>query len=65
MAELFGPRKEENTVSRVRIDDMEPGVFKTLLHFIYTGSLPDDDEMYEGSDKVAMAQGLLVAADRY
>lgn len=47
----------------VLADDMEPRVFRALLHFIYTDTLP---EVKEGDDdKVAVAQGLLVAADRY
>jgi speckle-type POZ protein len=42
---------------------MEPKVFKALLHFVYTDTLP---EVNEGDDDgVAMAQGLLVAAHRY
>ncbi|WVZ50337.1 hypothetical protein U9M48_001597 [Paspalum notatum var. saurae] len=61
MAELFGPMKEKVT-TLVRVDDMEARVFRTMLHFVYTDSLPkmDDDE-----DMVFMAQHLLVAADRY
>ncbi|KAG8090113.1 hypothetical protein GUJ93_ZPchr0011g28783 [Zizania palustris] len=46
----------------LRVNDMEAGVFNAMLHFIYTDSLPevdDDDEV------AAMAQHLLVAADRY
>ena len=61
MAELFGPMKEKGT-SHIRIDDMEPRVFKAMLHFIYTDSLP---EMDKGGDTYIMAQHLLVAADRY
>ncbi|KAJ1256862.1 hypothetical protein BS78_K288500 [Paspalum vaginatum] len=60
MAELLGPAgagKKENTVTRVRVDDMEPGVFKALLHFIYIDTLPEAD--VGGGDKVAMAQSLL------
>ncbi|CAL4991317.1 unnamed protein product [Urochloa decumbens] len=59
-AKLFGPMKERNA-DRVPVEDMEARVFKTLLHFIYTDSLPDVDE----SDMMAMSQHLLVAADRY
>lgn len=59
MAELFGPMKEEATC--VRIDDMEAKVFKAMLHFIYTDSLPEIDD----SEAMEMAQHLLVAADRY
>ena len=40
---------------------MEPEVFDALLTFIYTDTLP---EMKEG-EECAMAQHLLVAADRY
>ncbi|XP_047086322.1 BTB/POZ and MATH domain-containing protein 1-like [Lolium rigidum] len=59
--ELLGAMKEK-TATLVRIDDMEPMVFRALLHFIYTDSLPAADE---GSGAAAMAQHLLVAADRY
>jgi speckle-type POZ protein len=60
MAELFGPIKERNS-SLVQIDDIEPRVFRAMLHFIYTDALPEMDK----GDIVAMAQHLLVAADRY
>ncbi|KAL5197071.1 hypothetical protein ABZP36_000583 [Zizania latifolia] len=43
----------------IKIEDMEAGVFRSLLHFIYTDTLPD------ASQDVVMAQHLLVAADRY
>ncbi|VAI91938.1 unnamed protein product [Triticum turgidum subsp. durum] len=59
-AELLGPMKEK-TATRVLIDDMEAMVFKALLHFIYTDSLPAIGE----GDTAAIAQHLLVAADRY
>uniref|UniRef100_A0ACD5USJ6 Uncharacterized protein n=4 Tax=Avena sativa TaxID=4498 RepID=A0ACD5USJ6_AVESA len=60
MAELFGPMKEKEA-SCIQIDDMEARVFKAMLHFIYTDSLPDIDE----GQTMEMAQHLLVAADRY
>jgi len=47
MAELFGPMKEK-TLACVRIEDIEARVFRALLHFVYTDSLPpemDDDEV--------------------
>ncbi|BAF28665.2 BTB/POZ and MATH domain-containing protein 1 [Oryza sativa Japonica Group] len=63
MAELFGPMatSRHNDRETIRVHDMEPRVFEAMLHFIYNDSLPkvDDDEV------VAMAQHLLVAADRY
>ncbi|RLN27467.1 BTB/POZ and MATH domain-containing protein 2-like [Panicum miliaceum] len=45
----------------MRIEDMEPAVFKMLLHFIYTDSPPGSFEGYN----TATAQDLMVAADRY
>ncbi|KAL6654232.1 hypothetical protein ACP70R_007697 [Stipagrostis hirtigluma subsp. patula] len=60
MAQLFGPMKEK-TMENIRIDDMDPRVFKAMLHFVYTDSLPEVDE----GDKIGMAQHLLVAGDRY
>lgn len=44
-------------------DDMEPGVFKALLHFIYTDSLPAMDHL-DGHHKVQQVQSLLAAADK-
>ncbi|CAL4979508.1 unnamed protein product [Urochloa decumbens] len=60
-AELFGPMKE-NATDQIRIDDMEPRVFKAMLHFIYTDMLP---EVCSGELRTVMHQHLLVAADRY
>ncbi|KAK3120539.1 hypothetical protein QOZ80_9AG0689660 [Eleusine coracana subsp. coracana] len=60
MAELFGAMKEK-TATYIRVEDVEAGVFKALLHFIYNDSLPDIEE----DEMVFMAQHLLVAADRY
>lgn len=55
MAELLGPMKEK-TLACVRIEDIEARVFRALLHFVYTDSLPpemdDDDE--DVDDEVAM-----------
>ncbi|OQU91279.1 BTB/POZ and MATH domain-containing protein 1 [Sorghum bicolor] len=60
-AELFGPMKESTSTKAIRIEDMEPEVFDTLLTFIYTDTLPETKE----GEECAMAQHLLVAADRY
>ncbi|XP_047080333.1 BTB/POZ and MATH domain-containing protein 1-like [Lolium rigidum] len=62
-AELFGPMKEGNAASGivVRVEDMEVEVFKALLHFAYTGSLPE----MQKEDEDVTYQHLLVAADRY
>ncbi|KAK1618394.1 hypothetical protein QYE76_023911 [Lolium multiflorum] len=61
-AELFGGMKEGNTAGVVRIDDMEAQVFKALLCFAYTDSLPAETKPEEED---VMYQHLLVAADRY
>ncbi|XP_048536621.1 BTB/POZ and MATH domain-containing protein 1-like [Triticum urartu] len=61
-AELFGPMKEGKADDGiVRVEDMEVEVFKAMLHFAYTGSLP---EMRKEEEDVT-CQHLLVAADRF
>ncbi|CAL5054301.1 unnamed protein product [Urochloa decumbens] len=63
MAELFGDMKE--TASRsVVIEDVEPEVFRALMHFIYTDMSPPELEG-RGEDASTMAQHLFAAADRY
>ncbi|XBH95789.1 hypothetical protein VPH35_086297 [Triticum aestivum] len=55
--ELYGSMQETRPGQCITIQDMQPAVFKALLHFIYTDSLPScEDEM---------VRLLLVAADRY
>ncbi|GJM99902.1 hypothetical protein PR202_ga17042 [Eleusine coracana subsp. coracana] len=44
------------------INDMEPEVFKTLLHFMYTDTLPKTDE---GALSATMAEGQIAAADTF
>ncbi|VAH69108.1 unnamed protein product [Triticum turgidum subsp. durum] len=53
--------EEGDTAGVVRIDEMEAEVFKSLLCFAYTDSLP----VTEKEDEDVMCQHLLVAADRY
>ncbi|VAH59716.1 hypothetical protein VPH35_044016 [Triticum aestivum] len=60
MAQLFGPMKE-NDATCIRINGMEPRVFRMMLYFIYTDSLPHIDD----SGIKEVAQHLFVAADRY
>uniref|UniRef100_A0ACD5ZVQ3 Uncharacterized protein n=1 Tax=Avena sativa TaxID=4498 RepID=A0ACD5ZVQ3_AVESA len=62
-AELFGPMRETR-MRCLTIQDMQPAVFRALLHFIYTDSLPDLDDL-EGDDNYEMIRHLLVAADKY
>ncbi|XBH95391.1 BTB/POZ and MATH domain-containing protein 2-like [Triticum urartu] len=66
-AELLGAM-EESSSSTIEIHDMEPDVFESLLHFIYTDSAPVLQMASEKSEPcvdVVMAGHLLVAADRY
>ncbi|KAI4988353.1 hypothetical protein ZWY2020_029983 [Hordeum vulgare] len=58
-AELFGAMTGK-AGDLIEIDDMEADVFKSLLHFIYTDSLPGKTH-----EDVVTASHLLVAADRY
>ncbi|CAL4941846.1 unnamed protein product [Urochloa decumbens] len=61
-AELFGAMKESHAAADVvQVKDMEPPVFKALLCFLYTDSLPE----MRKDDEDVMCQHLLVAADRY
>jgi speckle-type POZ protein len=59
---------KEKTDGPIDISDMEADVFKSLLHFIYTDSLPvlqSASSQGEARRDVVMAGHLLVAADRY
>uniref|UniRef100_A0A0E0EHF4 BTB domain-containing protein n=1 Tax=Oryza meridionalis TaxID=40149 RepID=A0A0E0EHF4_9ORYZ len=71
-AELYGAMKEKDADHVIAIADVQPAVFKALLHFIYTDDMPpdlglaaDDDENDDDSNRIDMARHLLVAADRY
>jgi len=70
-AELSGsaPAKEDEDareVVAVDVDGMAPPVFKTLLHFIYTDTLPDDLLGDLGSEEhQELVRELLAGADRY
>ncbi|KAJ3676873.1 hypothetical protein LUZ60_002597 [Juncus effusus] len=56
-AEFFGQMKEKK-LNRIKIDDIEPDVFRVLLEFIYSDDLTE-------FQSVVMTQHLLVAADKY
>ncbi|KAJ3696619.1 hypothetical protein LUZ61_000324 [Rhynchospora tenuis] len=58
-AQFFGPMKESKA-DLIKIEEMRPAVFKTMLHFIYTDMLPPGEDV-----SLEMAQHLLIAADRY
>lgn len=61
-AQFFGDMKEKST-RRVEVKDMDPAVFKAMLHFIYTDTVPELDQ--ELAVVATIAQHLLAAADRY
>ncbi|KAF7063702.1 hypothetical protein CFC21_070201 [Triticum aestivum] len=57
---------KESSAGSIEICDMEADVFKSLLHFIYTDSVPLlEIASNKGETDVVMAGHLLVAADRY
>ncbi|XP_037441032.1 BTB/POZ and MATH domain-containing protein 1-like [Triticum dicoccoides] len=62
-AEYYGPMGGKGAQD-ITIDDMQPAVFKSFLHFIYTDSMPSMDNL-EDDDKREMVKHLLVAADKY
>nr|BAK03621.1 predicted protein [Hordeum vulgare subsp. vulgare] len=62
-AQLFGPMSDE-AKQRIVVEDMQPAVFKALLRFIYTDSLPSMENL-DGDEGKEMVKHLLVAADRY
>ncbi|EEE50987.1 hypothetical protein OsJ_31585 [Oryza sativa Japonica Group] len=59
--QFYGRMRESTTKRAIKIDDMEVEVFAAMLTFIYTDALPEMKQQEEA----AMAQHLLVAADRY
>ncbi|KAJ3702427.1 hypothetical protein LUZ61_006132 [Rhynchospora tenuis] len=60
-AELFG-NMVEATQKHIKIEDICPEVFKVMLHFMYTDTLPHCDFETASAE---MVQHLFVAADRY
>ncbi|XBI14872.1 hypothetical protein VPH35_057389 [Triticum aestivum] len=62
-AQLYGPLSDSMS-KNIIVKDMEPPVFKALLYFIYTDSLPAMDDADDGESE-DMVKHLLVAADRY
>ncbi|KAK9826376.1 hypothetical protein WJX81_005251 [Elliptochloris bilobata] len=60
---LLNSGMREGAEGVVKLEDVRAPVFRTLLQFVYTDALPQD---LEGAAlEVAMAQHLLVAADRF
>ncbi|KAF8752702.1 hypothetical protein HU200_011909 [Digitaria exilis] len=63
-AEFFGEMKEKES-RHVEVQDMDAAVFKAMLCFIYTDAVPELDQAPGAVATMALAQHLLVAADRY
>ncbi|XP_010266708.1 PREDICTED: BTB/POZ and MATH domain-containing protein 4 isoform X1 [Nelumbo nucifera] len=74
-AEFFDGLEEEDK-HEIIITDMEPKVFKALLHFIYRDTLIDDEELVPSNSSTSssscvspvsetLAAKLLAAADKY
>ncbi|CAL5001051.1 unnamed protein product [Urochloa decumbens] len=53
----------EATMPSITLHDIAPATFKVMLRFMYTDTLPGDDEL--GDSPVEMFERLLAAADRY
>ncbi|KAJ1700243.1 hypothetical protein LUZ63_000022 [Rhynchospora breviuscula] len=68
---LFGPSQQGGLsgAGAVQIEGMQPSVFKMMLHFIYTDSVPHDQELANSDTtagaSLAITQQLLAAADTY
>ncbi|CAO2189275.1 unnamed protein product [Urochloa humidicola] len=63
-AQFYGQMREAR-MGHVTIEDIQPVIFKALLHFIYTGSLHGMGDDLDEHDHRDMLWHLLVAADRY
>lgn len=61
-AEFFGDFGEKNA-QQIQVEGIEAPTFKAMLDFIYTDAVSEFDQQSE--DGAALAQHVLVAADRY
>uniref|UniRef100_A0A0D3HE29 BTB domain-containing protein n=1 Tax=Oryza barthii TaxID=65489 RepID=A0A0D3HE29_9ORYZ len=59
--ELFRTTEERTTPNAIPINDTDAQVFRAMLSFIYTDTWPEIDQ----ENEAAMAQHLLIAAERY
>lgn len=62
-AQLYGQMKERRA-RRLTVEGIQPDVFKVLLQFIYTDSLPEWDDL-DAEEYCEISRHLLAAADRY
>lgn len=63
-AQLYGQMKERRA-RRITVEDMQPAIFRALLHFIYNDSLSADMDDLNDDEYSETIRHLLVAADRY
>ncbi|XP_066351744.1 BTB/POZ and MATH domain-containing protein 1-like [Miscanthus floridulus] len=66
-AQLFGSMADAQTDS-ITLHDVQPEVFRILLRFMYTDTVPTDTDLIkhlEGSSATDLLQHLLAAADMY
>ena len=57
-AAMFQHPTTENLTNKIKIEDIEPEIFRELLRFIYTGRI-------HSTKMETMAAGLLIAANKY
>ncbi|TVU27124.1 hypothetical protein EJB05_29704, partial [Eragrostis curvula] len=57
--------KKSSSICSMKIDGIEPKVFKAMLHFMYTDSLPDDMLRLEQQSTALLVHNLIAAAQRY
>ncbi|CAO2206172.1 unnamed protein product [Urochloa humidicola] len=62
-AQLYGQMKDRRA-RRLTVEDIQPDVFKALLQFIYTDSLPEWGDL-DAKEYCEISRHLLAAADRY
>ena len=54
---MFDSDVQENSTNQVKVPDVEPDVFRAMLHYLYSDTLPENF--------AEVSLGLLVAADKY
>lgn len=63
-AELLGSMAEA-TMSTIPLQGITPATFRLMIGYIYTDSLPEDDELGSMKERMKTLVLLLAAADRY